>query len=103
MAQTRKIAFDRAVVVLDILRLFFLDLDLERLHLTVVNEKVVNFKGREIPLQLLQIKRPPRMTMEIYAVVVTIKEDEWQEAFLYADRQGTFFSLRPNTDAVVLK
>lgn len=99
----RKIAFDRAVVVLDILRLFFLDLDLERLHLTVVNEKVVTVKGRKIPLQLLQIKKPPRMTLEIWAVVISIEEDKWQEAFLYADSQGTFFSLRPNPSAVVLK
>lgn len=105
MAQrSRSIALDRAVVLLDILRLFFSDVDVTRLLLVVVDEKEVRIGDQIIPLQLLRIGRPPRLTIEIWAVVVTIDGDEQQQAFVYADREGTFCSLIPSSPgAVVLK
>lgn len=102
--RSRDIAFDRAVVLMDILRLFFSDIDLERLQLTVVDEKEVRIGDQIIPLQLLKIRRPPRLTIEVWAVVFSIDGDEWQQAFVYADPAGTFCSLIPTSPgAVVLK
>lgn len=89
------IAFDRAVIMIDLLGLFFSDIKPKELVLTIVNEKHVRLGDQIIPLQRLVVAKPGRMVLEIWAVVVSVPWDDLQHAYIYADKLQTFCKITP--------
>lgn len=96
MAYPRNVlAFDRAVVLLELLGLFFSDINPAELEITIVNEKRVQIGDQIVPLQKLVVAKPGRMILEIWAVVVSMESDQLQHAFVYADKLQTFCKMIP--------